>query len=55
MLEIGLYTNEPVLQHLGRPERLELPAGNQPSGWHSDSFDCNNTEFAPPEKEVLTA
>jgi hypothetical protein len=24
-IETGLYTNEPVLQHLGRPERLELP------------------------------
>jgi len=55
MIEIGLYTNEPALQHLGRPERLELPTGNQPLGWHSDSFDCNNMEFAPPEEEVLTA
>jgi len=31
-IETGLYTNEPELQHLGRPERLEVPTGNQPAG-----------------------
>jgi hypothetical protein len=31
-IEAGLYTSEPELQHLGRPERLEVPTGNQPVG-----------------------
>jgi hypothetical protein len=32
-IETGLYTAEPALQHLGRPERFEVPIGNQPQGW----------------------
>jgi hypothetical protein len=27
-IETGLYTNKPALEHLGQPERLEMPAGS---------------------------
>jgi hypothetical protein len=29
-IETGLYTNAPALEHLGQPQRMEVPSGALP-------------------------